>query len=116
MYVLLERLTLLWARGDADRLPLPETALEAFLEHCSRKIGDDYFRTPRNTIRAFLDLLAILDQNPSSDWRDHLDAVEMRSDRPVEDLDVEDVPVVTLGRGAAGSSRGREDDLAVFDQ
>jgi hypothetical protein len=90
MQVLLERLRLLWAGGDPQRLPVPDEALPAFLRHCSKKIGDDYFRTPRNTIRAFLDLLAILAQNPGSDWATLLGLVEIVSDRPLSQPDVED--------------------------
>ncbi|MBW4093003.1 MAG: DUF2791 family P-loop domain-containing protein [Proteobacteria bacterium] len=90
MQVLLERLRLLWAGGDPQRLPVSDEALPAFLRHCSKKIGDDYFRTPRNTIRAFLDLLAILAQNPGSDWATLLGSVEVVSDRPLSQPDVED--------------------------
>jgi P-loop Domain of unknown function (DUF2791) len=64
--------------------------LDAFLRHCSKKIGDDYFRTPRNTIRAFLDLLAILDQNPGADWNSLLAAIEVAPDRPVSQPDIGD--------------------------
>ncbi len=62
--ILLERLRLVWAGGDPERLPLPDEALVAFREHCRKQIGDAYFRTPRNTIREFLGLLAVLEQNP----------------------------------------------------
>ena len=113
MYVLLERLRLLWAAGDADRLPVPDAALEAFLEHCSKKIGDDYFRTPRNTIRAFLDLLAILDQNPGSGWESHIGAVEVRSERPAADSEIDDMPDVLQERRQTG--HGDADDLAILD-
>jgi hypothetical protein len=90
MLVLLERLRLLWAGGDTARLPVLDEALPAFLRHCSKKIGDDYFRTPRNTIRAFLDLLAVLAQNSTANWATLLDSVEIRPDRPVPVPDVED--------------------------
>jgi hypothetical protein len=90
MQVLLERLRLLWAGGDIQHLPVPDEALPAFLEHCSRKIGDEYFRTPRNTIRAFLDLLAILEQNPGSDWATLLGGVEVKHDTPLPEPDVND--------------------------
>ena len=90
MHVLLERLRLLWAGGDPKRLPVPDEALPAFLRHCSKKIGNDYFRTPRSTIRAFLDLLAILAQNPGANWATLLSSVEVPPDRPVLQPDVED--------------------------
>jgi hypothetical protein len=36
---------------------VPDEAFAAFMQHCEKKIGEAYFRTPRNTIKAFLDLL-----------------------------------------------------------
>lgn len=94
LYVLLDKLRLLWASGDVDRLPVPDAALGAFLEHCSKKIGDAYFRTPRNTIRAFLDLLAVLEQNPGSDWTTLLGMIDVAPDAPVHlpDIDEERPP------------------------
>ena len=116
MYVLIERLSLLWAAGDVNQLPVPDGALKAFLDHCSKKIGDDYFRTPRNTIRAFLDLLANLEQNPESRWESHVGAVELKVDQPNVDLDIEDEPVgVRLAR-PTGPAHDHGDDLAVFNQ
>ncbi len=115
MHVLLERLRFLWAGGDAKRLPVPDEALPAFLTHCSKKIGDDYFRTPRNTIRAFLDLLAILEQNPGSDWVSLLGAVHVEPDRPVSQPDIEDVPAPQgAGAGRLALDRHDEDSLATF--
>lgn len=72
LYVLLEKLRLLWAGGDEARLAVPDEALAAFLDHCRKQIGEAYFRTPRNTIRAFLDLLALLEQNPGTEWQNLL--------------------------------------------
>ena len=41
------------------------------MTHCSKRIGDAYFRTPRNTITAFVGMLSVLSQNPGVDWRSH---------------------------------------------
>jgi len=90
MHILLERLRLLWAGGDVERLPVPDEALNAFLQHCSKKLGDDYFRTPRNTIRGFLDLLAILAQNPGVDWASLIGTIQVALDRPIPQPDVDD--------------------------
>lgn len=115
MHVLLERLRFLWAGGDAKRLPVPDEALAAFLTHCSKKIGDDYFRTPRNTIRAFLDLLAILEQNPGSDWVALLGAVQVEPDRSLPGPDLEDVPTPQgAGTATPAPDRHDQDNLATF--
>jgi hypothetical protein len=82
LFVLLEKLRLLWAGGDQTKLTIPDEALHAFLEHCRKQIGEAYFRTPRNTIREFLGMLAILEQNPGTDWRSLVAAVEIQPDAP----------------------------------
>ncbi|RYG45746.1 ATP-binding protein, partial [bacterium] len=68
LYVLLYRLRDLQALGDPSKRLVPDDALGAFLTHCRNRIGDAYFRTPRNTIKGFLDLLSILEQNPGTPW------------------------------------------------
>ena len=40
-------------RRRPGQLPVPDEGLQAFMEHCSKRIGDAYFRTPRNTINSF---------------------------------------------------------------
>jgi len=80
LYHLVERLRHVQAGGVTERYLVPDEALLAFMEHCGKRIGDAYFRTPRNTVKAFLDLLAVLQQNPDSDWRPLLGAVEIAVD------------------------------------
>ena len=70
LYVLLLKLRSVFAGGDDERHLVPDAAIEAFMQHCSQRIGDAYFRTPRNSVKAFIDLLSILDQNPDVDWQD----------------------------------------------
>ena len=65
------------------------------MEHCSRRIGDAYFRTPRDTIRGFVQLLSILDQNPGASWSDLIGEVriELGSNpdlQPLDDTDSDD--------------------------
>ena len=69
IYVLLCNIRNVFAGGNKDKYILPDEALKAFLEHCSKNIGDAYFRTPRNTIKAFVDLLSIVEQNPDLSWQ-----------------------------------------------
>ena len=64
----------------ANSTALPDDALTAFMTHCSNRIGDAYFRTPRNTVTAFVDLLSVLEQNPGTVWRDLIDGVELKKD------------------------------------
>jgi hypothetical protein len=79
-YVLLSNLRHVYAGGDQAAYLLPDDGLHAFMRHCADRVGDAYFRTPRNTIKAFLDLLAVLEQNPGQDWRHLLGGVAIAHD------------------------------------
>jgi hypothetical protein len=79
-YVLLGKLRRVYAYGDESKYLLPDQALNAFMEHCQRQLGDAYFRTPRTTITAFVNLLAVLEQNPGATWQALLGQVEVQKD------------------------------------
>ena len=65
VYVLLSNIRgVLQEPGQA----VPDEALTAFMTHCSKRVGDAYFRTPRNTVTAFVNMLAVLEQNPEVGW------------------------------------------------
>ena len=80
-YVLLEKIRHVYAGGDADRYLVPNQALSSFMQHCSQRLGEAYFRTPRTTITAFISLLAVLEQNPGAHWEDLLGTVQLQEDR-----------------------------------
>lgn len=115
MHILLERLRLLWAGGDVESLPVPDEALNAFLRHCSKKLGDDYFRTPRHISREFLGLLAILAQNPGADWPSLIGTIQVAPDRPPSQPDVDDdFSDFTIARPELKDS-ATDDDLATYN-
>ncbi len=82
LYILLKNLRHVYAGGDASQHLVPDDALHSFLHHCSQTIGDAYFRTPRNTIKAFLDMLAVLEQNPAVEWSQLIADISIAKDRP----------------------------------
>jgi hypothetical protein len=117
LYVLLGNLRHLWAGGDPEKYLVPDEALEAFLNHCSRKVGESYFRTPRNSIKAFLDLLGLLEQNPEIKWTDLLETVTIAEDRPAADDEIFDAPGgpdTVEGGKAAEPAAAADDGLASF--
>ncbi|TAN16878.1 MAG: ATP-binding protein [Rhizobiaceae bacterium] len=88
--------------------PLPDQALQAFMRHCSEQIGDAYFRTPRNTVTTFVNLLAVLEQNPDTDWRTLLGDVAISVDGGDDLSDIVDT-------AEAGDLRhGSDDELSGF--
>jgi hypothetical protein len=87
--ILLRNLRHVFASGDSAKYLVPDEALTAFLAHCSKKIGDAYFRTPRNTIKAFVDVLAVLEQSPQLQWTQLLDKVCVETEKNTDMAEVE---------------------------
>lgn len=81
LYVLLGRLLLVYGPNERGAQLLPDDAVVAFMQYSSGRIGADYFRTPRTTIRAFVQLLAVLQQNPGTQWTDIIGGIEVVPDR-----------------------------------
>ena len=71
---------MVFACGKSEDYMLPDNALIAFMNHCANRIGESYFRTPRTTIKAFLDLLSILEQYPSVKWTDVIENIDIIAD------------------------------------
>lgn len=80
LLILLSNLRSVFALGDPARYLVPDEALPLFMSHCNKRIGEAYFRTPRNTIKAFVQLLAVLDQNPGQGWAELIGAVDVAND------------------------------------
>ncbi|SEK16220.1 MULTISPECIES: ATP-binding protein [unclassified Variovorax] len=79
-YVLLQKTRHVYATGDETKYLLPDNGIASFMEHCSKRIGDTYFRTPRTTITSFVNLLAVLEQNPGTAWQDLLGGIDVALD------------------------------------
>ncbi|MFP3848965.1 ATP-binding protein [Pseudomonas sp. W5-01] len=89
-YVLLQKLRNVYAYGDPGKYLMPDEAIPAFMAHCNQRLGEAYFRTPRTTITAFINLLAVLEQNPGADWRALVGAVQVaQDDGGKQDLSIE---------------------------
>lgn len=82
LLILLGNIRSVFALGDPGRHLVPDEALAAFMAHCSQRIGEAYFRTPRNTIKAFVQFLSILEQNPSVQWSEIIESVSVEEDEP----------------------------------
>jgi hypothetical protein len=80
IFILLTKLRDIYAYGNEDDYLIPEEAIHAFMEHCNKKIGEAYFRTPRNTITQFMHLLSTIDQNPNISWQDLIGSVEIKEE------------------------------------
>lgn len=80
LYVLLQKVRHVYAGGVSAKYLLPDAGIYSFMEHCSNRIGEKYFRTPRTTIIAFVNLLAVLGQNPGTKWETLLGGIGVDAD------------------------------------
>lgn len=101
LYVLLRKLQHVQAFGNPNDYVLPDEALESFMEYCRQRIGARYFQTPRNTIKAFVQLLAILEQNPEASWKELLGEVEIEEE---PNPDLEPLPGEDSSEGDSGEN------------
>jgi hypothetical protein len=108
--VLLGKIQTVYVYGDEARSLIPEDGQMAFMEHCYQRIGEAYFRTPRTTITSWVNLLSVLEQNPSLDWQQLTGQIEVKKDMGGSaDLDVEDVDPGMLGASVTG-----DDEFTTF--
>jgi hypothetical protein len=96
LLVLLGNIRSIFALGDPANHLVPDPALTAFMDHCNKRIGEAYFRTPRNTIKAFVQLLSVLEQNAGTDWRELLGSVEVEDDSDPDELAQADDELATV--------------------
>lgn len=106
VYVLLGKLRHVYSGGEPSRYLLPDEALQQFMEHCHQRVGDAYFRTPRNTIKSFVHLLAVLEQNPGTSWTSFLGDVAVDAEgNPDQDPLPEDAEEEAVAGNLADSTK-----------
>lgn len=100
LFVLLHRIRNVHAMGDPAKHMIPDEGLAAYLEYCSRILGAEYFRTPRDAVTRFTGLLSILENDPARDWRAALDRASNVAVAPSASAEaqapVEDDPLETF--------------------
>jgi hypothetical protein len=115
LYVLLTKLRHVQASGDPASYLMPDEGIQAYMAHCQSRIGDSYFRTPRTSIKSYLDLLAVLEQNPDRGWSDLVGTVQIVAET---NPDLEPIPSEADGDDASGwapaAPSNDDDDLAAF--
>lgn len=80
LYVLLTKLRHIQAAGEPAQYLVDDSGIRSYMAHCSNNLGDAYFRTPRNSIKGFLDLLAVLEQNANTTLADLLPNLQFEPD------------------------------------
>lgn len=99
-FVLLHKIREIFDNGDLANRLVPDEALVRYLEVCQQRMGAAYFQTPRDTVKDFVGLMQVLQQNPETSWHSLLEAKTSEPYSPVIDSE-EPVP-------------DSDDDLATF--
>lgn len=114
LYILLTKIRDVTAGGEESKYLVPDEALHAFMDHCHQRIGAAYFKTPRNSIKEFVNLLSVLEQNPGQDWRELIGEMQVQMDDSEE---IEAMPENGMGdedKPASAESDSSDDDLHSF--
>ena len=97
LFLLLSNVRNVYAGGDATQYAVDDDGIRAFMHHCEDQLGSNYFRTPRETIMPFLNILSVLAQNPDANLTDLIGATPITLSVPSalaplpEDVPAEDV-------------------------
>jgi hypothetical protein len=97
-YVLLANIRNVFAEYDPSKFLLPDDGIVEYLKNCSERMGAAYFQTPRDTVKDFVGLLKVLEQNKDTDWRKLLSGLK---DKPVSPT-------------PSGETKAASDDLSEF--
>jgi hypothetical protein len=84
-FVLLHNIRNVFASGDSSRWLIPDDGLTDYLRLCQQRIGAAYFQTPRDTVKDFVGMLQVLEQNPNTNWRELLQQAAGQSFRSGDD-------------------------------
>ena len=106
LLVLLGNITNVEAMGKREDWLVTDDDMRRFLQLYFNALGADYYRTPREIIRAFVSLLSMLRDNPDMTVDDALSQVEVKEERKESGLGA----VTRKAVEAAGSDGDDGDD------
>lgn len=67
-FVLLQNIRDVYAWHDPSKRVIPDEGIEAYLKQCYERMGAACFQTPRDTVRDFVGMINVIEQNPEIDW------------------------------------------------
>lgn len=87
LFLLLGNIRRVFSAGEDESQLIDDAGLMAFMEHCNENIGAAYFKTPRETVRSFVNLLSILEQYPDRHWQSFIEKISIQKDQPSPTID-----------------------------
>ncbi len=111
LFVLLHNIRVVFALGDSARFLVDDNGIKQFMGHCASTLGAEFYLTPRDAVKGFVQLLSVIEQNPGSTWQTVLN--EMRIDRTV-DPESDPPEADEEPPSVAPAAKSGDDDLASF--
>jgi energy-coupling factor transporter ATP-binding protein EcfA2 len=66
--VLLHNIREVFAYEDPVKYLITDDGIKGFLNHCTETLGSEFYLTPGDTVKSYVQLLSILEQNPGTSW------------------------------------------------
>jgi hypothetical protein len=108
LFVLLHNIRNVFALSDPSKYLIDEAGMKAFMGHCGKTLGAEFFLTPRRAVMAYVGLLSVIEQNPGADVKSLLSQTSIDKEVDPESLpaapDVETPPTLPTA----------DDDLETF--
>jgi len=91
--VLLTNIRRVFALGDESKFLVTDAQIIDFMTDCAKRLGSEYFATPRDVVKRFTSVLSILEQNPTAQFSQLVESTplerseeaEIAVDQPEED-------------------------------
>lgn len=64
LFILFENIRDVFSNNNALNNRVSQDEIILFMRYCAQKIGASYFQTPRDSIKSFVNLMSVLEQNP----------------------------------------------------
>jgi hypothetical protein len=106
LFVLLTKIRAVFASADGAAEQIDDDGIHAFMEHCQKRVGEAYFRTPRSTIKEYVSLLSVLEQNPGVSLPDLIGDIQLQEE--------ENPDLLPLEEDASNGDEGDDDALTTF--
>ena len=76
--VLLHNIRKVFAYDDPEKYLISDDGIEGFLNDCTTTLGSEFYLTPGDTVKSYVQLLSILEQNPGTSWESVLKIPEIK--------------------------------------
>jgi len=108
-YVLLHNIRNVFAYCDPAKYLIPDKGIEGYLNHCAKTLGSEFYLTPGDVVKSYVQLLSILEQNPKTSWEVLLENSSIKkSQDPLE------TPIPDEKRSEKPPAPKSSDDLVSF--